>query len=240
MRSDLIKSGVDRTPHKALLKALGVTDSEMHKPFIAVVCAASDYVPGHAHLHEISRQVKDGIRNAGGVPFEFFTIGVCDGLAMNHRGMRYSLASRELICDSIEVMLTAHPLDGIVFIPNCDKIVPGMIMAAARMNLPSIFVSGGPMNPGRVQGKRVGYNEIYEAIGQYSNGTIGDDVLLDYENNACPTCGSCSGMYTANSMNCLTEAIGLSMPKSGTEPAVNAARRRLAKETGERIVEHLC
>ncbi|MGN0611025.1 MAG: dihydroxy-acid dehydratase [Ruminiclostridium sp.] len=237
MRSDLIKSGVDRTPHKALLKALGVTDSEMHKPFIAVVCAASDYVPGHSHLHEISRQVKDGIRNAGGVPFEFFTIGVCDGLAMNHRGMRYSLASRELICDSIEVMLTAHPLDGIVFIPNCDKIVPGMIMAAARMNLPAIFVSGGPMNPGRVQGKRVGYNEIYEAIGQYSNGTIGEDVLLDYENNACPTCGSCSGMYTANSMNCLTEAIGLSLPKSGTEPAVNAARRRLAKETGERIVE---
>ena len=139
MRSDLIKSGVDRTPHKALLKALGVTDSEMHKPFIAVVCAASDYVPGHAHLHEISRQVKDGIRNAGGVPFEFFTIGVCDGLAMNHRGMRYSLASRELICDSIEVMLTAHPLDGIVFIPNCDKIVPGMIMAAARMNAKIFF-----------------------------------------------------------------------------------------------------
>ncbi|MBS7398641.1 MAG: dihydroxy-acid dehydratase, partial [Ruminiclostridium sp.] len=237
MRSDLIKSGVDRTPHKALLKALGVTDSEMHKPFIAVVCAASDYVPGHSHLHEISRQVKDGIRNAGGVPFEFFTIGVCDGLAMNHKGMRYSLASRELITDSIEVMLTAHPLDGIVFIPNCDKIVPGMIMAAARLNLPSIFVGGGPMNPGKVQGKRVGYSEIYEAIGQYSNGEIGDDVIKDYENNACPTCGSCSGMYTANSMNCLTEAIGLAMPFSGTEPAVNAARRRIAKETGERIVE---
>lgn len=236
MRSDLLKMGVDRTPHKALLKALGVTDSEMGKPFIAVVCAASDYVPGHSHLHEISRSVKDGIRNAGGVPFEFFTIGVCDGLAMNHKGMRYSLASRELIADSIEVMLTAHPLDGIVFIPNCDKIVPGMIMAAARLNLPSIFVGGGPMNPGRVQGKRVGYSEIYEAIGQYSNGEIGDDVIKDYENNACPTCGSCSGMYTANSMNCLTEAIGLAMPFSGTEPAVNSARRRIAKETGERIV----
>ena len=237
MRSDLLKSGVDRTPHKALLKALGVTDSEMGKPFIAVVCAASDYVPGHSHLHEISKSVKDGIRNAGGVPFEFFTIGVCDGLAMNHKGMRYSLASRELICYSIEVMLTAHPLDGIVFIPNCDKIVPGMIMAAARLNLPSIFVGGGPMNPGKVQGKRVGYSEIYEAIGQYSNGEIGDDVIMDYENNACPTCGSCSGMYTANSMNCLTEAIGLAMPFSGTEPAVNSARRRIAKETGERIVE---
>ncbi|MGN0700115.1 MAG: dihydroxy-acid dehydratase, partial [Oscillospiraceae bacterium] len=181
--------------------------------------------------------VKDGIRNAGGVPFEFFTIGVCDGLAMNHKGMRYSLASRELIADSIEVMLTAHPLDGVVFIPNCDKIVPGMVMAAARMNLPAIFVSGGPMNPGCVQGKRVGYSEIYEAIGQYTNGEIGDDVIKDYENNACPTCGSCSGMYTANSMNCLTEAIGLALPTAGTEPAVNSARRRLAKETGERVVE---
>lgn len=237
MRSDLIKKGVDRTPHKALLKSLGVTDSEMDRPFIAVVCAASDYVPGHSHLHELSQCVKDGIRNAGGVPFEFFTIGVCDGLAMNHKGMRYSLASRELIADSIEVMLTAHPLDGVVFIPNCDKIVPGMIMAAARLNLPSVFVSGGPMKAGCVQGKRVGYSEIYEAIGQYSNGEIGDDVLKDYENNACPTCGSCSGMYTANSMNCLTEAIGLALPFNGTEPAVNSARRRIAKEAGERAVE---
>ncbi len=237
MRSDLIKEGVSRTPHRALLKALGLTDSEMKKPFIAVVCAASDYVPGHMHLHEISRAVKDGIRNAGGVPFEFFTIGVCDGLAMNHQGMRYSLASRELIADSIEVMLIAHPLDGVVFIPNCDKIVPGMIMAAARMNLPSIFVSGGPMKAGVIHGKRLGYSEIYEAIGQYSNGEIGDAEILDFENRACPTCGSCSGMYTANSMNCLTEAIGLALPFNGTEPAVNSARRRLAKETGERAVE---
>ncbi len=237
MRSDLIKNGVDRTPHRALLKALGLTDSEMKKPFIAVVCAASDYVPGHMHLHEISRAVKDGIRNAGGVPFEFFTIGVCDGLAMNHQGMRYSLASRELIADSIEVMLTAHPLDGAVFIPNCDKIVPGMLMAAARMNLPSIFVSGGPMKAGVINGRRLGYSEIYEAIGQYSNGEIGDKDILDFENKACPTCGSCSGMYTANSMNCLTEAIGMALPFNGTEPAVNSARRRLAKETGERAVE---
>jgi len=236
MRSDLIKEGVSRTPHRALLKALGLTDSEMKKPFIAVVCAASDYVPGHMHLHEISRAVKDGIRNAGGVPFEFFTIGVCDGLAMNHNGMRYSLASRELIADSIEVMLTAHPLDGVVFIPNCDKIVPGMIMAAARMNLPSIFVSGGPMKAGVVGGKRLGYSEIYEAIGKYTDGEIGDKEILEYENRACPTCGSCSGMYTANSMNCLTEAIGLALPFNGTEPAVNSARRRLAKETGERAV----
>lgn len=237
MRSDNLKKGVERTPHKALLKSLGLVDSEIKKPFIAVVCAASDYVPGHAHLHEISRCVKDGIRNAGGVPFEFFTIGVCDGLAMNHRGMRYSLASRELIADSIEVMLTAHPLDGAVFIPNCDKIVPAMLMAAARLNIPAAFVSGGPMNAGKVQGKRVGYSEIYEAIGQYSSGLIGDDVINEYENNACPTCGSCSGMYTANSMNCLTEALGMSMPGAGTEPAVTSARRRIAKETGELIMD---
>ncbi len=239
MRSNLIKSGVERTPHRALLKSLGLTDSEMKKPFIAVVCAASDYVPGHTHLHEISKSVKDGIRNAGGVPFEFFTIGVCDGLAMNHKGMRYSLASRELIADSIEVMLTAHPLDAVVFIPNCDKIVPGMIMAAARMNLPSIFVSGGPMNAGKVMGKRVGYSEIYEAIAQYKNGEITSDDIMDFENNACPTCGSCSGMYTANSMNCLTEAVGLALPGNGTISAVSSARRRLAKEAGEQIMELL-
>lgn len=237
MRSDLIKKGVERTPHRALLKSLGLTDSEMNKPFVAVICAASEYVPGHTHLHEISRAVKDGIRNAGGVPFEFFTIGVCDGLAMNHQGMRYSLASRELIADSIEVMLTAHPLDAAVFIPNCDKIVPAMIMAAARMNLPTAFVSGGPMSAGKVMGKRVGYSEIYEAIGRYSSGEIGDEEIRAFENDACPTCGSCAGMYTANSMNCLTEALGLSMPFSGTEPAVTSARRRLAKETGELVME---
>lgn len=236
MRSELITEGVGRTPHRALLKALGITDSEMKKPFIAVVCAASECVPGHSHLHEIAQSVKDGIRNAGGVPFEFFTIGVCDGLAMNHKGMRYSLASRELIADSIEVMLTAHPLDGAVFIPNCDKIVPGMIMAAARMNLPAAFVSGGPMSSGMVNGKRVGYNEVYEAIGRYENGEINNEELCEFENQACPTCGSCAGMYTANSMNCLTEAVGLSLPYSGTEPAVTSIRRRLAKETGERIV----
>ncbi|MDR0821194.1 MAG: dihydroxy-acid dehydratase [Oscillospiraceae bacterium] len=237
MRSDLIKSGNAKLPHRALLKSLGVTDSEMNKPFIAVVNAASDYVPGHSHLHEIAAAVKDGIRNAGGVPFEFFTIGVCDGLAMNHLGMRYSLASRELIADSIEVMLTAHPLDGAVFIPNCDKIVPGMLMAAARLNIPSAFVSGGPMLSGRVLGdKRVGYSEIYEAIGKLKDGVLTDEQARDFEDNACPTCGSCSGMYTANSMNCLTEAIGFSLPRSGTLPAVYSARRRLAKETGELIL----
>ncbi|MDR0197565.1 MAG: dihydroxy-acid dehydratase [Oscillospiraceae bacterium] len=237
MRSELLTKGVERAPHRALLKSLGLTDGEMKKPFIAVVCAASDYVPGHTHLHEISRAVKDGIRNAGGVPFEFFTIGVCDGLAMNHMGMRYSLASRELIADSIEVMLTAHPTDAAVFIPNCDKIVPGMLMAAARLNIPSAFVSGGPMNAGTVGGKRVGYSEIYEAIGKFKNGEIGESDVKDFEDNACPTCGSCAGMYTANSMNCLTEALGMALPFGGTLPAVTSARRRLAKETGELIMK---
>jgi dihydroxy-acid dehydratase len=229
--------GVERLPHRALLKSLGITDSEMKKPFIAVISAASEYVPGHTHLHEIARCVKDGVRNAGGVPFEFFTIGVCDGLAMNHEGMRYSLCSRELIADSIECMLMAHPLDAVVFIPNCDKIVPGMLMAAARMNLPTAFVSGGPMYSGRVGNRRVGLSETFEAVAKHNGGEITDADLADFENNACPTCGSCAGMYTANSMNCLTEAIGLALPGNGTEPAVTAARRRLAKETGELIMQ---
>ena len=243
MRSELMKSGVSRLPHRALLKSLGITDSEMKKPFVAVISAASEYVPGHTHLHEIARAVKDGIRNAGGVPFEFFTIGVCDGLAMNHEGMRYSLASRELIADSIEVMLMAHPLDAAVFIPNCDKIIPGMLMAAARLNLPSVFVSGGPMNAGKVGTgspggtRRVNLSETFEAIGRYKNNQLTNAELAEYENNACPTCGSCAGMYTANSMNCITEALGLALPTNGTEPAVTAARRRLAKETGELIMQ---
>ncbi len=237
MRSDLLKDGVTRLPHRSLLKALAITDSEMKKPFIAVVSAQSDYIPGHMHLGEIAQAVKDGIRNAGGVPFEFNTIGVCDGLAMNHNGMRYSLASRELITDSIEVMLTAHPLDGAVFIPNCDKIVPAMILAAARLNIPSVFVSGGPMSPGKVCGKRVGLSENFEVVGRYADGKVSDEELREWENKSCPTCGSCAGMYTANSMNCLTEAVGLALPFNGSEPAVNSARRRLAKETGERIIE---
>ncbi|MCL1881860.1 MAG: dihydroxy-acid dehydratase [Oscillospiraceae bacterium] len=229
--------GVERAPHRALLKSVGITDAEMQRPFIAVVNAASDYVPGHIHLHQISKAVKDGIRNAGGVPFEFFTIGVCDGLSMNHRGMRYSLPSRELIADSIEVMLTAQPLDGVVFIPNCDKIVPGMLMAAARLNLPSAFVSGGPMLAGKAGGKKIGLSEVFEAVGKFSAGKIGEAELSEMEEHSCPTCGSCAGMYTANSMNCLTEAMGLALPTNGTEPAVNMARTRLAKETGELIME---
>jgi dihydroxy-acid dehydratase len=239
MRSNLLKDGVARTPHRSLLKSLGITDNEMKRPFIAVVNSVSDYIPGHSHLNEISKSVKDGIRNAGGVPFEFSTIGVCDGLSMNHKGMKYSLASRELIADSIEIMLTAHPLDAIVFIPNCDKIVPAMLMAAARLNLPSIFISGGPMNAGKVDGKRIGLSETFEAVGQFAAGKIDEAKLKCYEDNACPTCGSCSGMYTANSMNCITEAIGMSMPGAATLMAVSSARRRLAKETGEKILDVL-
>lgn len=244
MRSDKMKVGAQRVAHRSLLKALGITDSEMKRPFIAVVNACSDYVPGHMDLDKIGEAVKAGVRNAGGVPFEFRTIGVCDGLAMNHIGMKYSLASRELIADSIEVMLTAHPLDGAVFIPNCDKIVPGMMLAACRLNIPSIFISGGPMEPGHFLGKSIGLSETFEAVGAHSAGKISDEELKCYEDNACPTCGSCSGMYTANSMNCLVEALGMSLPGGGTASAVSSRRRRLAKETGERILalveQNLC
>jgi len=237
MRSDLIKKGPERASHRALLKALGLLDSEIERPFVAVVCSKSDYIPGHMHLGTIADAVKAGIREAGGVPFEFETIGVCDGIAMNHTGMKYSLCSRELIADSIEVMLTAHPLDAAVFIPNCDKIVPGMIMAAARLNLPSIFISGGPMYAGNYKGRRIGFNDVSEAVGSFAAGKIGETELHELEEAACPGCGSCSGMYTANSMNCLTEAIGLSLPGSGTIPAATAARLRLAKSAGIRVME---
>lgn len=239
MRSDLMKSGATRAPHRSLLKALGLTDEEIKRPFVAVVNSKSDYIPGHKHLNDISAKVMDGIRNAGGVPFEFNTIGVCDGLAMNHKGMKYSLASREIIADSIEVMLTAHPLDAIVFIPNCDKIVPGMLLAALRLNLPAVFVSGGPMMPGEYNGERYGLSEMFEYVGAHAMGKIDDDQLKAYEDHACPTCGSCSGMYTANSMNCLTEAIGMGLPGNGTRPAISAARRQLAQEAGERVMELL-
>ncbi len=239
MRSDLMKEGATRAPQRSLLKALGLTDEEIKRPFVAVVNSKSDYIPGHKHLNDISEKVMDGIRNAGGVPFEFNTIGVCDGLAMNHKGMKYSLCSRELIADSIEVMLTAHPLDAIVFIPNCDKIVPGMLLAACRLNLPAVFVSGGPMMPGEYKGERFGLSEMFEYVGAHAAGKINDDELREYENHACPTCGSCSGMYTANSMNCLTEAIGMGLPGNGTRPAISAARRALAQEAGEQVMELL-
>ncbi len=239
MRSDVLKSGAIRAPQRSLLRALGLSDKELERPFIGVVCSKSDYIPGHKHLGEIAEAVKAGIRNAGGVPFEFETIGVCDGLAMGHNGMKYSLASRELIADSVEVMLTAHPLDAVVFIPNCDKIVPGMMLAACRLNLPSIFVSGGPMLPGQYKGVRFGLSEMFETVGSHAAGKITDAELLGYEKAACPTCGSCSGMYTANSMNCLTEAIGMALPGNGSIPAVMSARVALAKQAGERIMDLL-
>ncbi|MBR2278783.1 MAG: dihydroxy-acid dehydratase [Eubacterium sp.] len=241
MRSDLIKEGPSRAPHRSLLRALGVDELEMKRPFVAVVNSKSDYVPGHMHLDKIAEQVKAGIRNAGGVPFEFNTIAVCDGIAMNHKGMKYSLCSRELIADSIEVMLTAHPLDAIVFIPNCDKIVPGMLLAACRLNLPCIFISGGPMLPGKSTETKnpIGLSEQFEYVGAEAVGKMSVQNLEATAFTACPTCGSCSGMYTANSMNCLTESIGMSLPGSGTVPAVYSARLRLAKMAGERVMDLL-
>lgn len=244
MRSDNMKTGANRMPHRSLLKALGVTDAEMKRPFIGVVNAFNEIVPGHMHLRTIADNVKAGVRNAGGVPFEFPCIAVCDGISMNHKGMKYSLPSREIIADSIEIMATAHPFDGLVFIPNCDKVVPGMLLAAARLNIPCIFVSGGPMLSGKACGARIGLNETFELVGKHAQGKVTDDELKTFEDNACPSCGSCSGMFTANTMNCLTEAMGLALPGNGTIPAVLSARLRLAKEAGERIVglvsENIC
>lgn len=241
MRSDLIKEGPSRAAHRSLLRALGIDELEMKRPFVAVVNSKSDYIPGHMHLDKIAEQVKAGVRNAGGVPFEFNTIGVCDGIAMNHKGMKYSLCSRELIADSIEVMLTAHPLDAVVFIPNCDKVVPGMLLAACRLNLPCIFISGGPMLPGKgtETDTGIGLSEVFEYTGKYNIGNMSLENLESCAFTACPTCGSCSGMYTANSMNCLTETIGMSLPGSGTIPAVMSARLRLAKMAGERVMDLL-
>lgn len=242
MRSDMMKSGDDRAPHRSLMKALGWTDREIAKPQIGVVCAFNEIIPGHKELRKIGEAVKAGIREAGGNPVEFPTIGVCDGIAMGHSGMKYSLASRELIADSVEVMAMAHPFDALVFIPNCDKIVPGMLMAALRLNLPSIFISGGPMLAGHVKGgdkRGMSLSSMFEAVGKHAAGTMDDDEFLNWENSACPTCGSCSGMYTANSMNCLCEAIGIALPGNGTIPAVYAERERLAKEAGYKIMELL-
>lgn len=236
-KSQRLTAGVERAPHRSLLKALGLTDREMSQPFIGVVSAFSELVPGHAHLRQVADAVKSGVRLAGGTPFEFPVIGVCDGLAMNHEGMRYSLASRELIADSIETMAMAHALDGLVLVPNCDKIVPAMLMAAARLDLPAIVISGGPMLAGRVGDKVVDLSAVFEAVGSVKAGKFSEAELKQYEEEACPTCGSCSGMYTANSMNCMTEALGMALPGNGTVPAVYSKRMRLAKETGYRAVE---
>ncbi|NLC77161.1 MAG: dihydroxy-acid dehydratase [Clostridia bacterium] len=237
MPSKLMKEGLEKAPHRSLLKAIGLTDREIQRPIVGVVNAYNEVVPGHIHLNQISEAVKAGIRLAGGTPLEFPAIAVCDGIAMNHEGMRYSLASRELIADSIEIMAKAHAFDALVFIPNCDKNVPGMLMAAARLNLPSIFVSGGPMLPGDFQGRKVTLSTLFEAVGQVSVGTMTEEELQELEECGCPTCGSCAGMFTANSMNCLTEVLGMGLPGNGTIPAVYSARIRLAKEAGMKVME---
>lgn len=239
MRSDAMKKGLERAPHRSLFKAMGYTDKEIARPLIGVVNAANEIIPGHIHLDIIAADVKAGIRMAGGTPVQFPAIGVCDGIAMGHTGMKYSLASRELIADSIEVMAMAHPFDALVMIPNCDKIVPGMLMAALRLNIPAIFISGGPMLAGVLPGRKVDLITVFEGVGAVQSGSMTQRELKLLEDAACPGCGSCSGMYTANSMNCLTEAIGLGLPGHGTIPAVQAARRRLAKEAGMKVMELL-
>ncbi|HBU11335.1 MAG TPA: dihydroxy-acid dehydratase [Clostridiales bacterium] len=236
MKSDNVKTGIDRAPHRSLFYALGMTEEELSRPLIAVVSAKSEIVPGHLHLDKVAQAAKDGIRMAGGTPFEFPAIGVCDGIAMGHEGMRYSLPSRELIADSVESMVKAHAFDGMVLVPNCDKAVPGMLMAAARVNIPAIVISGGPMLSGRVNGVKTSLSSLFEAVGAHAGGSMDDAGLLEYERRACPGCGSCSGMYTANSMNCLTESLGMGLPGNGTIPAVHAARVALAKRAGMQIM----
>ncbi|MGI6065234.1 MAG: dihydroxy-acid dehydratase [Bacillota bacterium] len=236
MKSSKIKEGLEKAPHRSLLRALGLTNEEISRPIIGVVNSFNEVVPGHMHLRTIAEAVKAGVRIAGGTPLEFPTIAVCDGIAMGHEGMKYSLASRELIADSIEVMALAHAFDGLVFIPNCDKIVPGMLMAAARLDLPAIFVSGGPMLTGHYQGKELDLNSVFEAVGAVSVGKMTEAELEEVENNACPGCGSCSGMFTANSMNCLTEVLGMGLPGNGTVPAVHSGRIRLAKQAGMQVM----
>ena len=238
MRSDNVTKGVERAPNRSLFYALGYTKEELERPLIGVVCSYNEIVPGHMNLDKIAEAVKAGIRMAGGTPIEFPAIAVCDGIAMGHIGMKYSLVTRELIADSTEAMAMAHQFDGLVMIPNCDKNVPGLLMAAARVNIPTIFVSGGPMLAGRLEdGRRSCLSHMFEAVGAYKAGKLDEAGVEDYENNACPTCGSCSGMYTANSMNCLTEGIGMSLRGNGTIPAVMSARLRLAKHTGMQIME---
>ncbi|MFC2016284.1 dihydroxy-acid dehydratase [Chloroflexota bacterium] len=243
MKSDAVKKGIERAPHRSLFYALGCTRGEMDKPFIGIVNSFTEVVPGHMHLCDIAEAVKAGVRSGGGVPFEFNTIAVCDGIAMNHPGMKYSLPSRELIADSVEIMVEAHAFDALVFIPNCDKVVPGMLMASARLNLPSVFISGGPMLTGRLDSesgmKPVDLISVFEAVGKVTMGEMSEEELEQLERIACPGCGSCAGMFTANTMNCLTEALGLGLPGNGTIPAVDARRRQLAKEAGQQVMELL-
>jgi dihydroxy-acid dehydratase len=239
MRSDVVKQGIERAPHRSLLRALGCTDQEMEQPFVGVINSFNEAIPGHSGLRQIADAVKAGIRMAGGTPFECNTIGVCDGLAMNHPGMKYSLASRELIADSVEVVAQAHAFDALVLIPNCDKIIPGMLMAAARVNVPAIVVSGGPMLAGRLDGRAVDLADVFMAVGAVTRGELSEAELARLEQAACPGCGSCAGMFTANTMNCLTEALGMGLPGNGTIPAIHAARLALAKRAGMQVMELL-
>ncbi len=239
MRSDRAKKSFEKAPHRALLKANGFTDEEISRPFVGVVNSANEIIPGHIHLNQIARAAKDGVRIAGGTPMEFSVIGICDGIAMNHAGMHYSLPSREIIADSIELVAMAHAFDALVFIPNCDKVVPAMLMAALRLNVPAILISGGPMLAGMHRGRSVDLISVFEGIGQFKAGKITGQDLAELEGCACPTAGSCSGMFTANSMNCLTEALGLGLPGNGTIPAPYSERIRLAKHAGMKIMELL-
>lgn len=239
MRSDVIKKGPQKAPHRSLLKATGLTDEEINRPLIGVVTSQNDIIAGHINLDKIVESVKKGVLMSGGTPIVFPTIGVCDGIAMGHEGMRYSLVTRELIADTIECMVKAHAFDALVLIPNCDKIVPGMMMAALRLNIPAIVISGGPMLAGKFKGKDVSLSTMFEAVGAFENGTMLEGDLCDMENKACPTCGSCSGMFTANSMNCLAEVLGLGLPGNGTIPAVYSERMRLAKYAGMKIMDLL-
>ena len=239
MYSDLVKKGLEKTPHRSLFKASGLTDEEIERPLVGVVSSKNEIIPGHINLDKIAEAVKAGVRIAGGTPLEFPSIGVCDGIAMGHIGMKYSLASRELIADSIESMALAHGLDALVLIPNCDKIVPGMLIAAARLNIPSIVVSGGAMLSMNYGGKYRDLNTAFEAVGAFKAGTIDETELENLENAACPSCGSCSGMFTANSMNCLSEVLGMALPGNGTIPAVYSERIRLAKHAGMKVMELL-
>lgn len=237
MRSDEVKVGTERAPHRALLKSLGLTDQDIAKPFIGIANSYTNIVPGHTHLRALGEAVKEGILAAGGTPFEFNTIAVCDGIAMGHQGMRYSLPSRELIADSVEIMAQAHRLDGVVMLSNCDKITPGMLMAAARINVPAISVTGGPMASGVLEGTKVGVNNVFEAVGKVFAGKMTPEESAVLENVACPGCGSCNGMFTANTMACVTEALGMSLPYCATALANGAQKQRIAKESGEKIVE---
>jgi len=239
VRSDEIKRGVARAPHRSLLRALGISDAEMDKPFIGIANSFSEVVPGHMHLRSVLEAVKAGVRGAGGVPLEFGVMGICDGIAMNHQGMHYSLPSRELIADTVESMAIAHAFDALVLVPTCDKIVPGMLMAAMRLNVPAVMVGGGPMLAGHLDGRVIDLNSVFEAVGRHQAGALDDDGLKAVECGACPTCGSCSGLFTANSMNCLAEVIGMALPGNGTIPAAYSERLRYAKDSGARVMDVL-